>query len=131
VREAVGDLAAFDGLDEGGRRGLPLGAACAGARTGHLALRYCHGYLFSVSVPLQHRELLWAGPPVTAAAIKSICLLKLFGVILTRKPVEASERSPPWIDGRFVLVTGVIEQSNPTLRAQTEAIVLADRLERQ
>ena len=44
---------------------------------------------------------------------------------------EPGKRGPPWIDGRFMLVTRIIEQPHPTLRAQTEAIILTDRLKRQ
>src|SRR5690554_2207441 len=50
VREAVDDLAAFDGLHQGGGVRLPLGTTHAGAGTGHLALGYCHDYLFSLSI---------------------------------------------------------------------------------
>src|SRR5690554_128567 len=50
VREAVDDLAALDGLHQGGGGSLPLGAAHTGARTGHLALGNCHDYLFSLPV---------------------------------------------------------------------------------
>src|SRR5690606_19234002 len=50
VREAVNDLAVLDGLHQGGRGGLPLGAAGTGARTGHFPVGNWHRYLFSLSV---------------------------------------------------------------------------------
>lgn len=50
VRQAVNNLAVFDGLDQSRRGGLPLGTACAGIGTGHLPLGNSHGKLFSLVI---------------------------------------------------------------------------------
>jgi hypothetical protein len=42
VRQAVGDTAVLNGLDQVGRSSLPLGPACARIRAGHFPLGNSH-----------------------------------------------------------------------------------------
>src|SRR4051812_41111946 len=89
VGKAVDGLAALDGLDQGGRGGLPLGATSTGAGARHLALRNCHGFSLSLAAPQR-------AAPFTFLRLGLVCRVFEAGQIAQGRPSR--------IDGVLVLV---------------------------